>query len=153
MTGLRIVSAGVAEAGVLSALYQAGFGEAWAAAELARLLAGPGVFALIALDADEPVGFALGRVAADEAEILSIALLPGQRRRGHGRRLLDALIDRCAAAGAAALFLEVAVDNAAALALYRGAGFREAGRRKGYYKAGDHRVDAIVMRREIGAAG
>ncbi|MDR6292402.1 ribosomal-protein-alanine N-acetyltransferase [Inquilinus ginsengisoli] len=150
MTALRVVPAGAAEAGVLSALYEAGFGEAWVAQELARLLSSPGVFALIALDvADEPVGFALGRVAADEAEILSISLLPAQRRRGGGRLLLDALVARCAAAGAAALFLEVAVDNAAALALYRRAGFQEAGRRKGYYKVGDAAVDALVMRQEL----
>jgi ribosomal-protein-alanine N-acetyltransferase len=156
VTNLRVVPAGVAEAAVLSALYEAGFGEAWAPDQLAQLLAGPGVFALIALDeADEPVGFTLGRVAADEAEILSITLLPGQRRQGGGRRLLDALVARSAAAGAASLFLEVAVDNPAALALYRGAGFQEAGRRKGYYKVGDTAVDALVMRLELtpGEAG
>ncbi|WP_026873191.1 ribosomal protein S18-alanine N-acetyltransferase [Inquilinus limosus] len=147
---MRVVEAGVAEAAVLSALYEAGFGEAWAADQLAQLLAGPGVFALIALDeGEEPAGYALARVAADEAELLSIALLPGQRRRGGGRLLLHALIDRCAAAGAETLFLEVATDNAAALALYRGAGFREAGIRKGYYKVGAAAVDAIVMKRDL----
>ncbi|WP_342234767.1 ribosomal protein S18-alanine N-acetyltransferase [Inquilinus sp. OTU3971] len=150
---MRIVEAGPAEDAVLSALYESAFGEVWAPDQLAQLLAGPGVFALIALDdAGEPAGYALGRVAADEAELLSIALLPGRRRQGGGRLLLDALIDRCAAAGAAALFLEVATDNAAALALYRGAGFREAGLRKGYYKVGAVVVDAIVMKRELGAA-
>ncbi|MGL4967329.1 MAG: ribosomal protein S18-alanine N-acetyltransferase [Inquilinus sp.] len=151
---MRIVEAGPAEAAVLSALYETAFAEAWAPDQLAQLLAGPGVFALIALDdAGEPAGYALGRVAADEAELLSIALLPGQRRRAGGRLLLDALIDRCAAAGAETLFLEVATNNAAALALYRGAGFREAGRRKGYYKAGPAVVDAIVMKRDLGGAG
>ncbi|MGO1076725.1 ribosomal protein S18-alanine N-acetyltransferase [Inquilinus sp. CA228] len=146
----RIVEAGPAAAAVLSALYESAFGEAWAPDQLAQLLAGPGVFALIALDdAGAPVGYALGRVAADEAELLSIALLPGRRRRGGGRRLLDALIGRCVAAGAGALFLEVATDNAAALALYRGAGFHEAGRRRGYYKVGAAMVDAIVMKRTL----
>jgi len=150
---MRIVEAVPAEAAVLSALYETAFAEAWAPDRLAQLLAGPGVFALIALDdAGEPLGYALGRVAADEAELLSIALLPGQRRRGGGRLLLDALIDRCAAAGAQTLFLEVATDNAAALALYRGAGFSEAGRRKGYYKVGPAAVDAVVMKRALGAA-
>ncbi|WP_395673579.1 ribosomal protein S18-alanine N-acetyltransferase [Inquilinus sp.] len=152
MTGLRIVPAGVAEAAVLSALYEAAFAETWAPDQLAQLLAGPGVFALIALDqAGEPAGYALGRVAADEAELLSIALLPDRHRRGEGRRLLDALVERCAAAGAETLFLEVATDNAAALALYRGAGFHEAGRRKGYYKVGTTMVDAIVMKRALAA--
>jgi ribosomal-protein-alanine N-acetyltransferase len=150
---MRIVPAGPAEAAVLSALYETAFAEAWAPDQLAQLLAGPGVFALIALgDAGEPAGYALGRVAADEAELLSIALVPGHRRRGGGRLLLDALIERCVAAGAAALFLEVAIDNAAALALYRGAGFREAGRRRDYYKVGAALVDAVVMKRALGAA-
>lgn len=153
MTALRIVPAGMAEAAVLSALYETAFAEAWAPDQLTQLLSGPGVFALIALDqAGEPAGYALGRVAADEAELLSIALLPDRRRRGDGRRLLDALAERCAAAGAATLFLEVATDNAAALALYRGAGFQEAGLRKGYYKVGDTTVDAIVMKRDLGGA-
>lgn len=149
---MRIVEAGPAEAAVLSALYESAFAEAWAPDQLAQLLAGPGVFALIALDeAGEPVGYALGRVAADEAELLSIALLPDRRRRGGGRLLLDALMERCTAAGAATLFLEVAIDNAAALALYRGVGFHEAGRRKGYYrKVGAAAVDAIVMKRALG---
>ncbi|WP_225770549.1 ribosomal protein S18-alanine N-acetyltransferase [Inquilinus sp. Marseille-Q2685] len=147
---MRIVEAGPAEAAVLSALYESAFAEAWAPEQLAQLLAGPGVLTLIALDeAGEPAGYALGRVAADEAELLSIGLLPGRRRRGGGRLLLDALVDRCASAGAKALFLEVATDNAAALALYRGAGFREAGIRKGYYKVGAAAVDAIVMKRDL----
>ncbi|MFE0752778.1 ribosomal protein S18-alanine N-acetyltransferase [Inquilinus sp. NPDC058860] len=154
MTVLRIVPAGPAEAAVLSALYESAFGEAWAPEQLAQLLAGPGALALIALDeAGEPAGYALGRVAADEAELLSIALLPDKRRRGGGHLLLDALIERCTAAGAATLFLEVATDNAAALALYRGTGFCEAGIRKGYYKVGPAAVDAIVMKRALGAAG
>ncbi|MGK9165889.1 ribosomal protein S18-alanine N-acetyltransferase [Inquilinus limosus] len=147
---MRVVEAGVAEAAVLSALYEAAFGEAWAPDQLAQLLAGPGVFALIALDeSEEPAGYALGRVAADEAELLSIALLPAKRRRGGGRLLLHALIDRCTAAGAETLFLEVATNNEAALALYRRAGFREAGIRKGYYKVGAAAVDAIVMKRDL----
>jgi ribosomal-protein-alanine N-acetyltransferase len=151
---MRIVEAGPAEAAVLSALYETAFAEAWAPDQLAQLLAGPGVFALIALDdAGEPAGYALGRVAADEAELLSIALLPGQRRRGGGSLLLDALVDRCKAAGAATLFLEVAADNAAALALYHDAGFAEAGLRKGYYKVGTTTVDAIIMKRALGGAG
>lgn len=147
---MRIVEAGPAEAAVLSALYESAFAEAWAPEQLAQLLAGPGVLALIALDeAGEPAGYAMGRVAADEAELLSIGLPPGRRRRGGGRLLLDALVDRCASAGAETLFLEVATDNAAALALYRGAGFREAGIRKGYYKVGAAAVDAIVMKRDL----
>jgi len=150
VTALRIVPAGPTEAAVLSALYQTAFGEAWASDQLAQLLAGTGVFALIGLDAaGEPAGYALCRVAVDEAELLSIALLPDHRRRGGGRLLLDALIERCAAAGAATLFLEVAIDNAAALALYRRAGFREVGRRKGYYKVGAAVIDALVMKREL----
>lgn len=127
----------------------------WSAAEFAALLGGPGVF-LCAGDA----GFLLGRVVLDEAEVLTLAVRPEARRRGAGRALLATFEAEAAARGAAAAFLEVAGDNAAALALYRGAGFAEAGRRRGYFGAG---ADALALRKalgrppddagEIGAAG
>jgi len=93
-------------------------------------------------------GFALGRVVADEAELLTIAVDPGARRRGLGRRLLDAFLTDCAARGADAVFLEVNAGNAPALALYHSAGFSVAGRRRAYYHAPDGTAtDALVLRR------
>ncbi len=94
-------------------------------------------------------GFALASVAADEAELLTIAVSITARRNGIGRGLLRAVLDHAAVAGAATMFLEVAEDNDTALAFYRGAGFIEAGRRKDYYLRGQRRVSAFVLSRTL----
>jgi ribosomal-protein-alanine N-acetyltransferase len=119
----------------------------WSEAEFASLMGGPGVVLVSA-----PEGFALGRALAGEAELLTIAVAEDARRRGIGGRLLAAFVAEAAAQGAGVVFLEVAEDNVAAQALYRAAGFAEAGRRRGYYRMPDGRaVDALVLRR--GAVG
>jgi ribosomal-protein-alanine N-acetyltransferase len=91
-------------------------------------------------------GFILLRVAADEAEVLTLAVWPEARRAGVGLRLVEAGAVEAAARGAERLFLEVADDNAAALALYARCGFREAGRRRAYYARPDgSRRDALLL--------
>ncbi|PWR20884.1 ribosomal protein S18-alanine N-acetyltransferase [Zavarzinia compransoris] len=117
----------------------------WDAETLGRLAAMPGALLLCA-----DRGFILLRGAADETEVITIAVDPAARGRGLGRALLGAGLDRAARAGAARAFLEVAVDNDAALALYRRAGFAEAGRRRGYYRRADGGfADALVMARDL----
>lgn len=144
------VEVGPAFAEPLASLQNACFPEDhWDAALIGRLLALPGTFGLLA-GGEPPTGFALVRVAADEAEILSIGIVPDVRRRGLGARLLGALAAAAAARGATALFLEVAEDNAAARALYLSNGFAEVGRRPGYYRrAGGPAVAALVLRRGL----
>lgn len=145
---VRITAPGAA--GLLSALIEHSFDEVWTPESMAALLADPGGVALVGCDAGgTPVGIGLARIVIDEAEILALAVMPEARRGGRGRALLQGLVDHCITAGAATLFLEVAVDNVAALALYQGAGFREVGRRAAYYRG---RVDAIVMRLDLTAA-
>ena len=120
---------------------------AWTRQDMAELLASPGVAGWAAQSGADAIGFALCRVAADESELLTIAVLPNRRRLGVGHRLLDAAIAHARAAGAHALFLEVAADNPAALALYRQAAFQAVGERKAYYRRGDGpAADAILMR-------
>jgi ribosomal-protein-alanine N-acetyltransferase len=120
---------------------------AWTRRDLAELLASPGVAGtLLAVDGGD-AGFALWRVAADEAELLTIAVRPVHRRRGAGRRLLMAMIDHVRSAGARSLYLEVGTDNQAARHLYDSEGFRAVGNRPAYYQRGSGRaVDGIVMR-------
>jgi [ribosomal protein S18]-alanine N-acetyltransferase len=120
---------------------------AWTRQDVAELLASPGVAGLL-LEADgREVGLALCRVAADESELLTIAVSPAHRRLGAGRRLLTAVIDRVRSAGARALFLEVGADNPAARALYEAAGFEAIGTRGAYYRRGEGPpADAIAMR-------
>ncbi|MDA8232016.1 MAG: GNAT family N-acetyltransferase [Magnetospirillum sp.] len=145
---LDLVPAGPAHAEVLAAIHEICFADSWSAQSLADSLAMPGAAGLIAMAGGapcEPAGIILWRAAAGEAEILTLAVLPSWRRHGVGRRLLAAALDRAAAAGAACMFLEVADGNAAAFALYRGAGFVPVGRRKGYYDG----ADALTMRRHL----
>lgn len=134
---------------VMANLHAASFGEAWEEAAFATLLASPGVTALVAIRAQAPVGFVLARVAANEAEILTLAVAPAQRRQGVGRALVEAAAQTASRAGADVLFLEVADDNTAALALYAGCGFTQTGLRKGYYARGGARVDALALRRDL----
>jgi ribosomal-protein-alanine N-acetyltransferase len=123
------------------------FGErGWTRQDMAELLGSPGVAGLLLQTDDADVGMAICRVAADESELITLAVRPARRRRGAGRRLLAAATDHVRAMGARTLFLEVAADNSAARALYESAGFRVSGRRPAYFRRGDRpSVDAFVM--------
>ena len=99
-------------------------------------------------DADGALlGWAGVRVIADEAEILTVGVVPDARRRGIARQLVAALLTAAREGGATDVYLEARVDNAAARTLYLSEGFDEAGVRRGYYDHG--RVDAVVMHRAI----
>lgn len=95
-------------------------------------------------------GFAISRIAADEAEILTIAVEPSARKRGVGRDLLHEHLQRATLAGAGTMFLEVDAENAAAIALYHRFGFAQVASRAGYYRRPDGKpATALVMRREL----
>src|SRR5262245_37898411 len=120
---------------------------AWSRQDIGALLATPGTCGLLLQLDGGDAGFALCRVVADEAELLTIAVRPIHRRRGAGRRLLAAVIDQVRQAGALSLFLEVGVDNPAARSLYEQEGFRAVGNRRAYYRRGEGAAaDGIVMR-------
>jgi ribosomal-protein-alanine N-acetyltransferase len=141
----RLTSAMSAVAGALHAA--SGFHETWDAGAFAELIAMPGAGGCLALEGETPIGLILWRIAADEAEILTICTAPARRRQGAGGYLLDTAITITAAAGARRLLLEVAVDNMAAIALYRAFGFTELGRRRGYYQNAEGPVDALTLRK------
>ncbi len=118
----------------LTAMHAASFSESWTGEALGALLDSPGAFAFIGIEMSSlAAGFVLARVAADEAEILTIAVRPNARRKGLGRALVKAAAAQAKKMGAQAMFLEVGETNAAARALYRSLGFAQAGRRKDYY--------------------
>lgn len=136
---------GTERAGLLAALHARAFETPWSEEAMTELLRGPGAVAFAAED-----GFVLARVLPEEAEVLTLAVAPEGRRRGTGRALLQAAAAEADRAGAEAMFLEVAADNAPALALYAGAGFREVGRRRAYYaREGRGAADALVLRRAL----
>lgn len=149
--GVRIEPAGPAHAALLAELHRRCFQQGgWNPTEMLALIDAFGAFALIGLKGEEPAGLALARVVADEGEVLALGVLAEQRRRGIGRALLSTLMGLCAERGTARLFLEVAVDNAAALALYRAAGFSVVGRRAGYYASPDRGpVDGLILARSL----
>ena len=131
----------------MAALHAAAFDNSrpWSAQEFASLLQSAATFHV-----GDTHAFALGRVIADEAELLTLATAPASRRRGLGKACVSAFLHEAHARGATTAFLEVAADNAAALALYRTCGFDEDGRRPGYYtRKGAAPVDAILMRRAL----
>lgn len=136
--------------------------ERWSADALALQLAIPGAYGFLlplppgggrgegALPPEPPpAAFILARTAADEAEILTLAVVPTAHRQGLARTLLEAALDTAQSRGAAAMFLEVSPRNTAALALYARSGFAEVGRRPRYYPNGG---DALVLRRTISPA-
>jgi ribosomal-protein-alanine N-acetyltransferase len=138
MSELRF--AGPGDAAALAELHASAFTKGWTEDSICVLLSSPGTFAL----ANEN-GFILARVAAGEAEILTLAVRPAARRRGLARRLLAASATLAAQNGAQMMFLEVVVTNAPALGLYRGLGFAQVGRRKAYIDG----QDALVLKAEL----
>jgi len=138
---------------VLAALHAACFtapwDQPWTERSFSDVLKMPGAGARIAALGAEPVGFAVARVAADEAELLLIGIHPEHRRGGHGRALLDHVVEALRLAGAARLFLEVAERNPAATAFYGAAGFTPVGRRKKYYEGEDALVLMKALRADI----
>lgn len=116
----------------------------WTAAEFEGLIA-TGAIAL-----GDTYAFALYRIAADEAELLTIATHPDHRRQGRASSLLAEFHDAARNHGATRVFLEVASRNASARALYSAAGYAEIGRRPRYYSEGNAAPDdAIVMEKRL----
>jgi [ribosomal protein S18]-alanine N-acetyltransferase len=130
----------------MSALHAASFPDAWSGVSLGELLASPGAFAFIAIEVSSlAAGFVLARVAAGEAEVLTIAVRPNARHKGLGRVLMEAAAAHAREMGARTMFLEVGETNAAARRLYRTLGFAEVARRKGYYDT----ENGLVLKAEL----
>ena len=148
---MKLDRAGLVDAAGMAAVHATSFDEPWGPEEIAALLDGPGGFGLVVREpaAEAIVAFILARAVADEAEVLTLAVDPARRRSGVGQALVEAAAIAAAAAGAHALFLEVASDNIAALALYRAAGFGQVGQRPAYYHRATGAIDALVLRRDL----
>ena len=103
--------------------------------------------------AGQIIGYGVMSLGAGEAHILNVCVREQFRSVGFGRRLLEHLLERAAAAGVAEAFLEVRPSNLSAIRLYQHLGFEQIGIRRGYYQAPDGREDAIVLKRELTAPG
>ncbi|HEV2710556.1 MAG TPA: GNAT family N-acetyltransferase [Edaphobacter sp.] len=120
----------------------------WAEAEYAVAIVGDGAYVRRCLFVAEAkgavIGFAIGKVAGDLAELESVAVDLQTRRGGVGRALCGAVIDWCREAGATAVELEVRATSGGAIGLYQGLGFTAVGGRPGYYNGPVD--DAVLMR-------
>jgi ribosomal-protein-alanine N-acetyltransferase len=135
-----------------AALHALSFAHPWSVAEIDQMLGTKEILADGALDGKTQAlfGFVFSRIAADEAEILTIAVDPSLRRAGIGAKLLAAHLARLAAQRVKMLFLEVDQNNLAARALYARFGFQQVGERKAYYRTADGgRATALVMRLDL----
>ena len=138
------------DAADMATIHAQSFEAPWNASEIAILLASPRGFGFAVAEQEALSGFILCRLAADEAEILTLATRTHRRRRGVAAALLRAVRGAVTAAGARAIFLEVAADNLAAQALYEGQGFVQIGERRGYYeRRGSAPMSALVWRLDL----
>jgi [ribosomal protein S18]-alanine N-acetyltransferase len=137
------------DAADLARLHAASFNRGWSEQEFEQLLTDRNVIGERAASGRASVGFILSRLAADEAEILSVAVARSWQGRGLARRMLDLHLRRLAGLGLRAVFLEVEENNTPARRLYDRAGFREVGRRPGYYATGAGPAAALVLRRDL----
>jgi ribosomal-protein-alanine N-acetyltransferase len=146
---MKLLVATAAEAPAMAAAHGAAFEASWREDEFEDLLEGEGIYGFLATD-DEPLGVILCRIAADEVEVLTLGVTPAARQKGVAKALVTAALGVARQHRTAHAFLEVAVDNRAAIALYERLGFHQAGRRLYYYDRGEAgRVDALVMRLDL----
>ena len=132
--------------GMISRIHTLSFDDAWSGAMIRRILATPGAFGVVARQSRRwaIAGFTLGRVVANECEILSLAVAPDHRGAHVGAMLLDDAVRQASNGGAERIFLEVAEDNNVARTLYVSRGFVSIGRRQDYYTRNDGTSAAAV---------
>lgn len=141
---MDIIEASQAHGAVLAALHAQSFSvdDLWDEAALKQLLPMPGVVTALAMQGDQPAGFLMIRCVADEAEVLTLCVAKAFRQQGIARQLLAWGVMEAQDRGADHMFLEVSVHNAAAQALYAGAGFVAGWKTAGLLPDGS---DALVL--------
>jgi [ribosomal protein S18]-alanine N-acetyltransferase len=150
MIDLRMLELADADLDALSELHGSCFDARWSASFLQSLLTTPGCFGVVAGAKSAPDGLIVGRVAADEVEVLTLAVRPERRRSGIGGALVGLAAVHAATLGAVAMFLEVGTSNASARALYATRGFLPVGERRGYYASSSGPPeDAIILRASL----
>lgn len=144
---LRVAPMSRAVAGPVSILHRACFPEdPWDVGAIEQIMKIPGFFGRIGWVGDDSVGFALALALGEEAEVLSLGVVPDHRRAGMGSALLASICLEAGQRGIERIVLEVAVDNQAARAMYGARGFSVVGRRRNYYRQAGHFVDALILR-------
>ena len=111
----------------------------------AMVKASPPFFGIVAVEGEDLAGYLFYSIAADEVELLTIAVDDKFRKKGIAKKMMEDMIDAAHKNKVSALFLEVRPSNKAALSLYKSFGFAQIGVRKGYYK--DNNEDALTMKK------
>ena len=138
------------DAPTLAQLHGASFHRGWGEGEFEGMLTERNTLVHRLRSGRKVIGFAVSRMALDEAEILSIAVAASHRGRGLSRNLLLTHLGHLAGRGVRTVFLEVEENNQAARRLYDGAGFAVTGRRERYYRQpGGEQLNAVLMRRDL----
>ncbi len=151
---MRIIPATTAECAAMAGVHAEAFEhKAWRDDEFEDLLEGEGIYGFLAdgeAAPNAPMGVILCRVAAGEMEVLTVGVAHAARRKGVAKALMYAALPAARDRAATECFLEVAVDNDGAIALYEALGFRKTGLRKSYYDRGPQGfTDALVMRLDL----
>lgn len=123
--------------------------DAWSEAVVLSEIEGPGRHAVVAVEGEEVVGYAVTLASSDLVDLQRIAVRDSHQRRGIAGRLLDEVAAAAREVGADRMLLEVSATNSPALAFYASAGFVEIDRRRRYYRDGS---DAVVMRHSLKGA-
>ncbi|MGY8665856.1 ribosomal protein S18-alanine N-acetyltransferase [Bradyrhizobium sp. UFLA05-109] len=149
--GSAIVEGATArDAAKLAQLHGASFARGWGEGEFESMMSERNTLVHRLRLGHKTIGFAVSRMGADEAEILSIAVDQAYRGRGFSRALLLTHLGHLAGRGVRTIFLEVEENNRPARALYDGIGFMVVGRRERYYKqANGEQLNALLMRRDL----
>ena len=140
-----------AHARALSEIHKGCFPKGWSHLEFESFFERAGVFAAIAYDKKQkPVGFVLCWLIEEQCDLLSMGVLPDNRRDGVGQMLLDFALDNARSLGGKFMMLEVNINNAAAQMLYEAKGYEKFSLRKGYYTNADGSLaDAVCMRKAL----
>ncbi len=151
---IEVIPGNITHAAIMAEIHGAASPDPWPLSAYAESLKNPSTHSLLVLEEGTPRGFVLVQQAADEAEILMIAVNPSFQGKNYGKHLVVSIAEQLEQKGVKALFLEVAEDNAPARSLYAKCGFAQVGRRKGYYAHANARrqpvkVDALLMRLDI----
>ncbi|HVX74525.1 MAG TPA: ribosomal protein S18-alanine N-acetyltransferase [Bradyrhizobium sp.] len=142
--------AGLRDAARLAQLHGASFHRGWGEGEFEAMLSERNTLVHRLKLGRKIIGFAVSRIGADEAEILSVAIEPDHRGRGLSRNLLLTHLGHLAGRGVRTVFLEVEENNQPARKLYERAGFTAIGRRERYYQQADgEQLNALLMRRDL----
>lgn len=130
----------------VAALEQENFSLPWSRRSIASELDNPLALWLVAVENGRVLGYVGSQSVLDEADMMNLAVSADARRRGVGRALVEALVERLAGRNVKSLTLEVRASNAPAIALYGALGFAQVGRRPRYYQ--NPREDALILRKE-----